>query len=163
MKKLISVLLSVVMLVSVSAVSMSAFAATVQSYEETTINNKITLEVNGKTATDITYERDPEDPNVITFTYTGDGELLGWEFPGMVEGTDYEILSEDGNSITIQVSPDYTGEIVANAIVKDANGKTTKKNGSATSPKTGVGATGLAVAGAGAAILLALKKKDDAE
>jgi hypothetical protein len=170
MKKIISVLLSVVMLVSVSAVSFSAFAETVGSYETTKKTSKITVEVNGSTSKDVTYKADPDDPAVITFSYDGSGTLDGWDFEGMVEGVDYEVVSIDGNSITIRLLNDYDGDIEANAVVseKEDDTKTTtkapKKDDKGKSPKTGAAtATGLAAAGAGAAILLALRKKEDAE
>jgi len=168
MKKFLSIVLSLVMLLSVGTATVSAFAAgSVGSIETTTKQNKIVLEVNGKTTTDISYERDPENPKKITFTYDGDGELIGWEFPGMTEGVDYEIIREKGNFITILVSPEYKGEVIANAIVKEATTKkkeTTKKNKKEKSPDTGaVSAAGIAAMGAGAAILTALKKKEDAE
>lgn len=164
MKKVISVLLSLVMLVSASALTINAFAV-VESQETTKTNSKITVEVNGNTSKDVTYQSDPDDPATITFTYNGNGTLEGWEFDGLVEGTDYIIVSEDGNSITIQLINGYDGDIDANALVKET---TTKKggkdNGKNKSPKTGAAtATGLAAAGAGAAILLAMRKREDAE
>lgn len=164
MKKILSVILSLVMLLSVGAATFSAFAA-VGSIESTTKQNKIILEVNGKTSTDVSYERDPENPRKITFTYDGDGELIGWEFPGMEEGVDYEIIKEKGNFITILVYESYTGDVVANAIVKEATTKeTTKKSKKKKSPKTGAAsAAGIIAMGAGAAVLTALKKKEDAE
>ncbi|MBE6742138.1 MAG: hypothetical protein E7570_07530 [Ruminococcaceae bacterium] len=156
MKKILSVLLSIVMLASVSAVAVNAFAV-VESQQTTKTSSKITVEVNGSTTKDVTYTENPEK-NEITFTYNGSGTLEGWEFDGMIEGEDYEIISEDGNSITIRLLNGYDGDIDANAVVKD-KGKGGKK-----SPKTGAAtATGLAAAGAGAAILLALRKKEDAE
>lgn len=166
MKKLLSIVLSLVMLLSVSVATVNVFAAgSVGSIESTTKQNKIVLEVNGKTTTDVSYERDPDDPKKITFTYDGDGELIGWEFPGMTEGVDYEIIKEKGDSITILVSAEYDGEVIANAIVKEATTKeTTKKNKKEKSPKTGAASlAGIAAMGAGAAILTALKKKEDAE
>ena len=164
MKKILSILLSVVMLFSVSAIAVSAFAA-VESQETTKATSKVTVEVNGSTSKDVTYKADPDDPAKITFTYKGDGTLEGWEFDGMIEGVDYQIISEDGNSITIELLNGYDGDIDANALVKE---KTTKKSGKGSgkgkSPKTGAAAaTGLAAAGAGAAVLLALRKKEDAE
>lgn len=164
MKKVISIILSVVMLLSVSVASVNAFAL-VGSQESTTKSNKITTEVNGKTSTDVTYEKDPTDPRKITFTYTGDGDLIGWEFPGMTEGVDYTVVKEKGNSITILLADDYDGEVIANAIVKQrSTTPTTKKNEKEKSPDTGaVAAAGVAAMGAGAAILAALKKKEDAE
>lgn len=166
MKKIISIVLSLVMLLSVSVASVNAFAATVGSIESTTKQNKVIVQVNGKPSNDVSYERDPDDPRKITFTYDGDGELIGWEFPGLTEGIDYEIIAEDGDSITIKLADDYDGEITANAIVdeeSDTTKATTKKSGKKTSPKTGAGMAGVAAMGAGAAILAALKKKEDAE
>ena len=83
----------------------------------------------------------------------------------MTEGVDYEIIREKGDSITILVSAEYDGEVIANAIVKEATTKeTTKKNKKEKSPKTGAASlAGIAAMGAGAAILTALKKKEDAE
>ena len=166
MKKLLAIVLSLVMLLAVGMTSVSAFAAngdTVGSIEDTTKDNKITVQVNGKSTTEVTYEKDPKNPKKITFTYTGDGKLIGWEFPGMTEGVDYEIIREKGNSITILVSPDYDGEVIANAIV-DTDSETTRKPGEDVSPDTGVAAaTGIAAMGAGVAILAALKKKEDEE
>ncbi|MBR2100493.1 MAG: hypothetical protein IJ927_04115 [Eubacterium sp.] len=162
MKKIISIVLSLVMLVSASALTINAFAE-VQSPSSVTPGSKITVEVNGNTSKDVTYKADPDDPAIITFTYTGTGTLEGWEFNGMVEGVDYQVVSKDGNSITIELLNGYNSDIDANALVdKDSEG--TKGNGKGKSPKTGAAAaTGLAAAGAGAAILLALKKREDAE
>jgi hypothetical protein len=162
MKKIISIVLSLVMLVSASALTINAFAE-VQSPSSVTPGSKITVEVNGNTSKDVTYKADPDDPAIITFTYTGTGTLEGWEFEGMELGKDYNIVGTDGNSITIELINGYDGDIDANALVdKDSEG--TKGNGKGKSPKTGAAAaTGLAAAGAGAAILLALKKREDAE
>ena len=162
MKKIISIVLSLVMLVSASALTINAFAE-VQSPSSVTPGSKITVEVNGNTSKDVTYKADPDDPAIITFTYTGTGTLDGWAFNGMVEGVDYQVVSKDGNSITIELLNGYNSDIDANALVdKDSEG--TKGNGKGKSPKTGAAAaTGLAAAGAGAAILLALKKREDAE
>ncbi len=161
MKKVISIILSLVMLISVSAVAVSASAA-VLSPESTTKSNKINVEVNGNETTEVIYEKDPQDPTKITFTYTGDGELEGWEFPGMTEGEDYIIISEDDNSITIQLINDYDGDVTANAIVKETTTKKKKSNDDRKSPKTGAAtATAVAVAGAGVAVLAALRKKSE--
>lgn len=165
MKKIISVLLSVVMLLSVSTAAVSVFAAdNVNSIESTTKGNKITVEVNGNESNDVTYEKDPTDPTKITFTYTGDGELEGWEFPGMTEGVDYKIISEEGDSITIQIINGYDGPIVANAIVKEETTKKKKSNEKKKSPKTGAATVSVAAAaGVGVAMLAALKRKSDEE
>ncbi|MBR4240779.1 MAG: hypothetical protein IKR97_01005 [Eubacterium sp.] len=163
MKKITAILLSVLMLVSVSAVSINAFAV-VESQETTKTSSKITVEVNGTTSKDVTYKADPDDPAKITFKYNGNGTLEGWEFDGMVEGVDYQVVSEDGKSITIELLNGFDGDITANAIVKGGKKGSGKGSGKGKSPKTGAAATtGLAAAGAGAAILLAMRKKEDAE
>ncbi|MGN0528704.1 MAG: hypothetical protein ACI4IE_06180 [Eubacterium sp.] len=168
MKKLISVVLSLIMAMSVCAACViPAMAAdTVLSPSDTTKRTTINVEVNGSTSDDVSYEKDPENDSEITFTYDGDGKLIGWEFPGLEEGVDYEIVSQEGNSITIRLLDDIEN-VTANAIVeyKGTTKATTKKSDKSKSPATGaVTGSGLAVAGAGVAILAALKKKsDDAE
>ena len=129
---------------------------------QTTGYSTIKVEVNGKPSPDVTYDVDKSNSNKVSFKYDGDGELLGWEFPNMTEGKDYTIISEEGNTITILVSEDYEGIVTANAIVKQAGSNSTKPNKNSKSPKTGaVTATGLGLTCAGAALLLALKKKDE--
>ena len=167
MKKIISVLLSVVMLVSVSVVSVNAFAETVASQQTTKKAITTNGEVNGSTSNEVKYTPDDNDPAKFTFTYTGTGSLEDWEFPGMVEGVDYQIVSQDGNSVTIKLLNGYSGNVTANAIVEDEEEEEeteVEKSNKGKSPKTGATtATGIAAAGAGAAILLALRKKEDAE
>lgn len=168
MKKLLAIVLSALMAVSVLGASSIVFAADINGSPETvTQSATIKVEVNGSSSDDVIYEKDPTDPTKIKITYTGKGTVTGWEFlpDSLVEGVDYVILEQDGNSITIQLL-DYDGEITVNAIVEfdeEESTQTTKKSDKNKSPKTGAAATGLAVAGAGVAILTALKKKDDAE
>lgn len=172
MKKIISLVLSLVMAISVGAMAtIPAMAKDVVSPHSTTKAVDISTKVNGSTSKDITYNRDKNDENVITFTYNGKGNLTGWEFPGMKEGKDYVVTSEEGNSITIELINGYDGKVVANALVDNGsettkgNKETTKKTDKkSTSPKTGaVSAAGIAVAGAGVAMLAALKKKSSDE
>ena len=96
------------------------------------------------------------------------------ESPGKVKslekflGKDYKVISVDGNTITIQLINGYEGDVIGNAIVNFQGETTTKraprKDNKSNSPKTGATmATGLALAGAGAAVLAAMKKKQDAE
>ncbi len=176
MKKVLSIVLSLVMLLSAGMATMSAFAATVGSYESTTkpFDNKIITRVNGKDSNDIDYEKD-DDKRQIKFTYTGDGKVTGWEFEGMTEGVDYEIVERGDNYIIIHILEDYDGDVIANAIVEEPTSETTtvpesttaattKKNEDQKSPATGASvAAGIAAMGAGAAILAALKRKNDAE
>lgn len=163
MKKLLSVLLAVMMIFAVSSSATVAMAATVNSIETTTKASSTEGRVNGKVSNDVTYERDPDDPNKITFTYIGEGDITGWEFPGMTEGVDYNIISQVDNSITIMIINGYDGDIIGDAQV-DFEGETTTKKastGKSTSPDTGaLAATGLAAAGVGAAILAIIKKND---
>jgi len=136
MKKILSILLAAMLAFSaLGATSMMAFAAsnTVASPEHTTRDNDKIGQVNGKVSDDVDYEVDPTDPTKISFTYTGNAD-----------------------------------DVIGNAIV-DFKGETTtkkapRKDKKSRSPKTGATmATGLALAGAGAAVLAAMKKKQDAE
>lgn len=162
MKKSISILLSLVMMIIVCSASMSAMAKNTLISPETT-QKKVVIKVtlNGETSNSTSYQPDKDNPNVLTFTYTGDGELIGWDFPEMEEGKDYIIVSKDGDKITIQVLDNYEGErIWANAKDKYP-GETTnpaKKDNSNKSPNTGA-TTGVGVALAGLAIIMASKKR----
>ena len=161
MKKIISVILSVLM--AFSACTLTAFTATatvVSPGEETTVI-EISTTVNNNVSTQITFERDSENPYKITFTYTGNGVLEGWSFIP----EDVKVLSQKGNSVTILVDASVK-KVIANAIVKDATvpETTVPSQGESTSPSTGAMAfTSIAVAGAGVAALAILKKKNDAE
>lgn len=185
MKKIFSIMLSLVMLLSFSAVSMNALAATVGSIETTTRQNEIEVQVNGQPSNDATYSKDPQDPKKITFAYIGEDDLQNWTFPGMREGTDYTIVSQNGNAIVIQVAKDYQGKVVANALVNHANDDyeededgdadeyeedddTTVKNGESTSPKTGMDGTYAAMSACLSAVTVlaaaaSKKKKETAE
>lgn len=165
MKKFMSVVLSLIMAVSVMAMAtIPAMAA--NSPQSTTHNRVIKGEVNGSTSPDVIYSPDANDPSKIDITYTGEGDVDGWEFPGLTPGVDYDILSEDGNTITIILYND-TVDVIANALVSGLGEQDTKPNkqdNGSTSPNTGaMTAAGIAVAGAGVAILAALKKNEDAE
>ena len=174
MKKLLSIILSLVMLVSVGALSTVAFAADTVGSQQTTepiTKNKIIPQVNGENTSDVTFEWISENPKQIKFTYTGDGTLENWDFGDLVEGKDYRVIDQGDNTITIELlDTSFNGDIIANAIVEDEEEEeettkkatTTKQNTSSTSPKTGAAAAaGIAAMGAGAAILTALRKKED--
>lgn len=178
MKKIISIVISIVMIVSMGVLTIPVFAAdetpVVGSQETVTTpnHNNIIPQVNGKDDKDVTWEWISDNPKQIKVTYNGDGELEGWDFGDLVEGKDYKVISRDGNSITIELLTDYNGDIVANAHVKEttstvetttsSSSSSTSTNTSSTSPKTGAAAAaGIAAMGAGVAILTALKKKED--
>lgn len=173
MKKILTILLALAMVFSVGMSTTTAMAKDPIISPETTVKNiviKVTL--NGETSNHTSFKPDPNNPNIITFTYTGDGILVGWEYIDGVEGVDYIILSQDENSITIQILPAYKGETIwMNAIDEYPDESTTKddkkptdksttvkKDDSTKSPNTGA-ATGLGIAGAGLAILIATRKK----
>ncbi len=162
MKKAISILLSLVLMITVCSASMSAMAKNTLISPEST-NKKVVIKVtlNGETSHNTSYKPDKNDSSVLTFTYTGGGELSGWEFPGEVEGVDYIITSQDENSITIKVLDGLDDEFFwGNAIEKDPNETTNpaKKDDSHKSPNTGA-TTGVSIAAAGLAILLASRKR----
>lgn len=142
---------------------------------EIEINENFT--VNGETSTDITFTPG-KDKNEITFGYTGDGTLEGWDTNldklGLVEGVDYTLTENPDGSITIKFISDKAiacwnnNEIKINAEVSEeeepTEKETTKKNDSSKSPNTGISTTAIAgtvaVLGAGVAVLAATKKKD---
>ncbi len=183
MKKLLTIMLAAVMAVStfaLSALPVMAADDVLSPTASTAVDKKPTLQVNGvTTTTDVTYAVDPENPNVITFTYVGEGNLTGWETNldslGLVEGEDYELTENEDGSLTLTLISDAAieawknGEIVVDAIVEfdedePTTAGTTKANGSSKSPSTGastaVVAGTVAAAGAGIAVLAALKKRD---
>lgn len=166
MKKILSIVLSMLMAASVMTISVApAMAKTYSSQETTTAARKITTQVNGKGSNDITYKVDENDKDKITFTYTGDGDLTGWDFGDLVEGTDYTIISEDGNTIVVQLDSSVGGVTVSADVdgLSADEDPSVKPDDTNKSPKTGASLAGVAVAGAGLAMLLGLKKKDDAE
>lgn len=167
MKKFISVILSVMMVLSLGALSvMPVMAATVSS-EEPVNPGVVSGQVNGQNSNDVTFVISPANPMEYTFTYGGNYEFLGWEFNGLETG-DYTVVSENGKTITIQLTASGANKsFVANAKVNAPTTPTTPttpstgdKDTSGKSPSTGVAIGGIAVAGAGVAMLAALKKRD---
>lgn len=167
MKKFISVILSVMMVLSLGALSvMPVMAATVSS-EEPVNPGIVSGQVNGQNSNDVTFVISPANPMEYTFTYGGNYEFLGWEFNGLETG-DYNVVSENGKTITIQLTASGANKsFVANAKVNVPTTPTTPttpstgdKDTSGKSPSTGVAIGGIAVAGAGVAMLAALKKRD---
>ena len=167
MKKLISVILSVMMVLSLGALSvMPVMAATVNS-EEPVNPGVVSGQVNGQNSNDVTFVISPANPMEYTFTYGGNYAFLGWEFNGLEAG-DYTVVSDNGKTITIQLTASGANkDFVANAKVNAPTTPTTPttpstgdKDTSGKSPSTGVAIGGIAVAGAGVAMLAALKKRD---
>lgn len=184
MRKLLSVILAAVMTVSVFALSVvPAMAAdTVNSPTATTAQRKgVTLRVNGRNSRNISYRTvvSEDGSEVVTFTYTAEGKVIGWEQNlkelGLVEGTDFTAVHNADGTYTISFISEKaiaaldSGDVVVNAVVEEAStsttsAATTKKNDSSKAPDTGIASTAvagsLAVAFAGAAVLAATKKRD---
>lgn len=169
MKKLISVLLSIMMAVAVGAMSVvPAMAATSSNITVGSGDQTFTASgaVNGQlTTSDVTIKVSDSDSYEVRFDYVGKDEFIGWEIIGLEEG-EYTIVKKEGTTLIIKVDPSVAAtkrEFTANAITKkSANSGSTTGNTdkSGTSPSTGASVAGVAVAGAGVALLTALKKKD---
>lgn len=191
MKKIVSIIIATMMAISMFAVSVPAMAENVSSPAAVTIaDGKVKTTVNGKERQGVTYKINASKPNEVTFTYNGKGTLKSWSDNlsslGLVEGTDYTITVNKDGSETISfisrkaVTAWNNGSVVVNAVVdfdeattkaskasKESKEKTTKakKNTSSKSPATGASsavlAGGVAAAGAGIAVLAAMKKKEN--
>ncbi len=177
MKKLLSVMLAVMMSVSVLAISAIPAFAVVSPTATTAADKGPTTQVNGvDNDTDVTYTPDKDDSYTITFEYTGEGTLIGWEENlndlGFVEGTDYTKTENSDGTLTICFLTDESyeayqnGDVIVNALVEFDTTTTSAAttNDSSTSPDTGIAtsviAGSVAVVGAGVAVLSATKKKD---
>lgn len=169
MKKLVSVLLSIMMVVAVGAMSVvPAMAATSSNITVGSGDQTFTASgaVNGQpTTSDVTIKVSDSDSYEVRFDYVGKDEFIGWEIIGLEKG-EYTIVKKEGTTLIIKVDPSVAAtkrEFTANAITKkSANSGSTTGNTdkSGTSPSTGASVAGVAVAGAGVALLTALKKKD---
>lgn len=168
MKKLISVLLSAVMMICACSLSaLPVMAAYVGSIETTTKTILIEVTVDGEESVHGKYHTtdNPEEKGYeveIEFTYDGDAPLKYWEVPGLTEGEDYVIVSQEGNKIVIGIIDEDVDYILANAVTGDTKSSTSAKvNTDRKSPNTGAGAfaVALSAAGAGASVLCALRKK----
>ncbi len=187
MKKLMSVIISVIAAVSVCAAFAVPASAAINVYSPAGVaivhsaNDPL---VNGAPSTQISGAQQDAGSNVLVFTYSGSGTLSGWNLIDS-EGNAVSlsavsaacrVVSQDGNTLIIEVldwdafeSPDgYTvNALVEGESTTASTGETTtvNKDDSSTSPSTGVVSIAFAAigaAGAGAAIL-ALSKKKDAE
>lgn len=177
MKKLISVLISIVAVFAVSTAFAVPAMAAINVYSpigETIVHEANEPTVNKGPSNQVTGAQVSNGSNMITYIYSGDKEFLGWELvdkdgksiPLSENNPAYRIVSNQGKTLTLEIldwsyfeAPDgYT----VNAIVKDASSGTGNKNDSSKSPSTGAASIALAsvaAAGAGAAIL-SLKKRD---
>lgn len=174
MKKFLSIVLSVMMVLAVGFSTTVAMAATVVGSHETTAPAEDVViggvKVNGKNSSKVTYKKDSSNHRIITFTYEGSGEVIGWDFYDengnkLEEPGDFTVLEEGDNFIKVEFAEDFHGQVFADVAVKGADEDSdADKDKDHKSPGTGAMAvTGLAVAGAGVAVLSALKRKNDAE
>lgn len=178
MKKFISIALSAVMLISAGAISAMPVMAAVSSPGSSEVTTKpavdtepVIITVNSGKSSDVTYTK--EDYK-YTFSYSGKGEVIDWEFPNMVEGVDFSVLSMSDDNTKIVIELTESGkqkQLVANAVVKNSTASkedgevdendTASKDNSNTSPATGAAMAGIAMAGTGVALLAISKKKKD--
>mgnify|MGYP004456651651 FL=1 len=178
MKKFISIALSAVMLISAGAISAMPVMAAVSSPGSSEVTTKpavdtepVVITVNSGKSSDVTYTK--EDYK-YTFSYSGKGEVIDWEFPNMVEGVDFSVLSMSDDNTKIVIELTESGkqkQLVANAVVKNSTASkedgevdendTASKDNSNTSPATGAAMAGIAMAGTGVALLAISKKKKD--
>lgn len=190
MKKLISVLISVIAAVSVCAAFAVPASAAIHVYSPQGVaimhsaNDPL---LNGQPTTQVSGAQVSAGSNQLVFTYSGTAMLSGWNLIDSngnaialsAVSDACRIVSQEGNTLTIEIldwdafeSPDgYTVNVLVETEGTEGttSGQTTEtttvnKDDSATSPDTGVSVAAAAVcaAGAGAAIL-ALSKKKDAE
>lgn len=165
MKKIVSVILSIIMLVScLSASCITAFAY-VASVETTKKDFQADVTVNGLPSIEAEYEIS-DNPNykaTVEFTYSGNETLKEWEIKGLKEGVDYIIISQDGNKLVIGIINDDIDYVVANAITENAEETTqgtTKANNDKHSPDTGAGLSAVALMSiAGGLVILAKSRK----
>lgn len=178
MKKFISIALSAVMLISAGAISAMPVMAAVSSPGSSEVTTKpavdtepVIITVNSGKSSDVTYTK--EDYK-YTFSYSGKGEVIDWEFPNMVEGVDFSVLSMSDDNTKIVIELTESGkqkQLVANAVVKNSTASkedgevdendTASKDNSNTSPATGAAMAGIAMAGTGVALLAISKKRKD--
>lgn len=143
MKRFISIILSALILVSALATSALAFAKDpVISPETTSEHIHVVVTLHGKDSNHTSFHYNKKDGTYV-FKYTGSGNLIGWDFdynnPPLVEGVDYEIISQEGNTIVIKILPGYKGEKFWVNAVDDLppEGSETERNNSQKSPNTG--------------------------
>lgn len=168
MKKIISVLLSIMMVVAVGAVSVIPAMAAPITVGSGDSSSTINGTVNGSNSNLVTITPSVTVPNQFTFEYTGNDTLKDWEIKGL-NSNEYTIISKSGNKLVIEVAESAANkDFTVNAVTEaKGNGSTDTSKPSkdntdkgSTSPSTGAAMAGVAVAGAGIAVL-ALRKKND--
>lgn len=172
MKKLISIIISMLMVAFAVGASATAFAAEppIHSIESSTQQIKVEITVNGNSSIHGNFESvDPESNDnkvVIKFTYDDNGVVQRWEVPGLVENVDYKVLSSTGKELIIQVIKPEITYVLVNAVTENGEVEIEGESddvesidNNKTSPKTGASiSAGIALMAAGAS-LIAIKRK----
>lgn len=128
MKKIVSILIAFAVILS--AISVSTITSFAQEWEDRRNIQDSEGYVNGTVGGNIYTEYDSATEG-LKITYSGEGTLTGWEFPLLVEGQDYDVLSEDidNNAIIIKLLDGGRGEIpYINALVDFGNETVTEES-----------------------------------
>lgn len=128
MKKIVSLLIAFAVILS--AISVSTITSFAQEWEDRRNIQGSEGYVNGTVGGNISTEYDSATEG-LKITYSGEGTLTGWEFPLLVEGQDYDVLSEDidNNVIIIKLLDGGRGEIpYINALVDFGNETVTEES-----------------------------------
>lgn len=99
MKKTLSLILSILLMISAISAPAFAFAQSTEWLPRENPQDVLTF-VNGEENYDIYTEADSKSGG-IKITYKGDGVVTEWEFPLSQNGKDYKPVSQGKNSITI--------------------------------------------------------------
>lgn len=123
MKKIVSILIAFTVILS--AISISTITSFAQEWEDIRNVQDISPYVNEKSGGEFYTEYDNTTQG-LTITYSGEGALTDWEFPLLVEGQDYDVLSEDteNNLITIKLLAEGRGEVPYIHALVDFGGET---------------------------------------
>lgn len=129
MKKTLSLILSIFLMISAVSVPAFVFAQSIKWLPRENPQDTLTF-VNGKENYDIYTESD-NDSGGIRITYKGEGIVNKWEFPLSHADTDYNVVSQGKNTITIvllnqdKVLP-YVNAIVSSGTNSTAHSTTQK-------------------------------------
>lgn len=129
MKKTLSLILSIFLMISAVSVPAFVFAQSIKWLPRENPQDTLTF-VNGKENYDIYTESD-NDSGGIRITYKGEGIVNKWEFPLSHADTDYNVVSQGKNTITIvllnqdKVLP-YVNAIVSSGANSTAHSTTQK-------------------------------------
>lgn len=104
MKKALTILLSLVMMITILANGcLAVFAQGPKTQWESRPNSQdAETYVNGYSGLISVYEDYDKEKDTLTFWVDDEYHVTGWEFPTLTENKQYEVVSEEGNSITIK-------------------------------------------------------------